>query len=214
MSIHRKPALTKTTMIKIHEIYDRVAEDYDRNRNRNRGQPLMEAPYLERLLSGLPAGAEVLDLGCGSGEPLARFFIERGCRLTGVDAAPAMLRLCRERFPHASWIEQDMRSLDLGRRFDAIIAWDSFFHLDADDQRGMFAIFGRHMAPGGYLLFTSGPRAGIAIGDMYGHELFHASLDADEYTRLLRGQGFEVILHRIEDPHCGRHTIWLAQRRV
>lgn len=203
-------------MTEIHELYDLIAKDYDRDRNRNRGRRMPEAGYLGRVASGLKPGAEVLDLGCGSGEPIARFFIEQGFGLTGVDAAPAMLALCRERFPEADfavhWVEQDMRGLDLCRRFDAIIAWDSFFHLDADDQRRMFAIFERHTAPDGYLLFTSGPRAGIAMGDMYGHPLFHASLDPEEYTELLDQWGFEVILHRSEDPDCGRHTVWLAQR--
>ena len=79
-----------------------------------------------------------------------------------------------------------MRSLALAKRFDAIVAWDSFFHLCADDQRAMFPVFAKHIAPRGLLLFTSGPSAGIAVGEIYGHELFHASLDAEEYERLRR----------------------------
>ena len=197
-------------MSEICALYDRIAKDYDRYRSK----ALMEAAYLERVLSGLHEGAAVLDLGCGSGEPIARFFIERGCQVTGVDAAPAMLELCRTRFPNATWIEQDMRTLDLGRRFNAIIAWDSFFHLDANDQRCMFDVFARHSASRAWLLFTSGPRAGIAIGDLYGEKLFHASLDAEEYEHLLRVHGFVVVLHCVEDPACGRHTVWLARRAV
>jgi hypothetical protein len=37
-----------------------------------------------------------------------------------------------------------MRQLALGRPFDGIVAWDSFFHLGHDDQRRMFAIFADH----------------------------------------------------------------------
>jgi hypothetical protein len=48
---------------------------------------------------------------------------------------------------------------------------------------------------------------------MYGHPLFHASLDADEYDSLLQAHGFEVLLHRVEDPDCGDHTVWLAQQK-
>lgn len=195
-------------MSDVSSLYDRIARDYDRDRNK----ALMEAAYLDRVLSGLQTRATVLDLGCGSGEPIARFFIEQGCQVTGVDAAPAMLELCRARFPDTAWIRQDMRSLDLGRRFDAIVAWDSFFHLDADDQRCMFEVFARHSASRGWLLFTSGPRAGIAVGDLYGQELFHASLDAEEYEHLLSIHGFLVVLHRVEDPACGKHTVWLARR--
>ncbi|MDP1673363.1 MAG: class I SAM-dependent methyltransferase, partial [Burkholderiales bacterium] len=152
------------------------------------------------------------DLGCGSAEPIAKFLIEAGCRVTGVDVASAMIALCRERYPDGDWIEADMRELDLGHRFDAIIAWDSFFHLDPEDQRAMFPVFARHAAPGALLLFTAGPRAGVAMGEIYGHALYHASLDAAEYRDLLTAHGFGVLLHRIDDPDCGRHTVWLAQR--
>jgi trans-aconitate methyltransferase len=131
--------------------------------------------------------------------------------LTGVDAAPAMIAMCRHRFPDAHWLVADMRALDLKRRFDAMLAWDSFFHLGPDDQRHMFEIFKAHIAPRGLLLFTSGPQAGETIGDFYGRTLFHASLDPQEYDSLLRGAGFEVLRHRPEDPDCGLHTVWLAQ---
>jgi hypothetical protein len=123
-----------------------------------------------------------------------------------------MLARCRERFPSATWIEHDMRTLALGRRFSAIVAWDSFFHLPQDDQRRMFAVFERHAAPGASLLFTSGTEEGVAMGVLCGRPLFHASLDTAEYRRLLQGHGFAVSLHRVADPDCGGHTVWLAHR--
>ena len=171
----------------------------------------MQRSYLDEMLEHLGERPRILDLGCGSGEPIARYLVERECELTGVDAAPSMVVLCRQRFPKAHWLVADMRSLDLENRFDAIVAWDSFFHLGPDDQRRMFEIFEAHIAPGGLLLFTSGPRAGEATGDFYGHDLFHASLDRQEYESLLRGAGFTVLRHRSEDPDCGLHTVWLAQ---
>ena len=196
-------------MIEPGTLYDSIAVEFDRDRNKS----VMEGDYLRAVLSKIPREAEILDLGCGTGEPIARFFIEAGCRVTGVDAAPAMLAMSRERFPAMTWLQHDMRSLDLGRRFAAIVAWDSFFHLTADDQRGMFPVFEQHIAPRGLLLFTSGPGAGVAIGEIYGHELFHASLHAGEYERLLSAHGFDVLLHRVEDPRCGNHTVWLAQQK-
>jgi SAM-dependent methyltransferase len=158
----------------------------------------------------VPPGGSVLDLGCGSGEPIARALIPAGCAVTGVDSSPAMIALCQSRFPDARWIIADMRALSLGRRFDGILAWDSFFHLRADDQRQIFAIFRDHAAPGAALLFTSGPRAGIAIGTFEGEPLHHASLDPDDYRALLAAHGFTVIAHVAEDPACGGHTVWLA----
>jgi hypothetical protein len=75
----------------------------------------------------------------------------------------------------------------------------------------MFPVFRQHAAPGALLLFTSGPKASEAIGDLFGRELYHASLDTDEYRSLLAENGFSVLIHRVEDPECDKHTVWLAQ---
>jgi hypothetical protein len=40
--------------------------------------------------------------------------------------------------PDHEWIVADMRTLSLARRFDGILAWDSYFHLSYDDQKQMF----------------------------------------------------------------------------
>ena len=195
-------------MSEVVHIYEANAAAFDRDR----GRQLMEAGYLDALLSRLPSESRsVLDLGCGAGEPIARYLIDNDCRVLGVDAAPAMIDLCKARFPSMAWMVGDMRSLALGQRFGAVIAWDSFFHLAADAQRGMFPIFREHVAPRGLLLFTSGPKHGEAIGELYGQPLYHASLAADEYRCSLARNGFEVVQHTVEDPACGGHTVWLAQ---
>lgn len=194
-------------MTDVWKLYDEFAERFDSDRGRDLG----EIKYLSEVASRLAPGASVLDLGCGGGEPIARFFLDRGFALSGVDAEPAMIALCRARFRGATWIVEDMRRIALGRRFHAIIAWDSFFHLNADDQRAMFPLFRDHVVAGGVLLFTSGSDAGEAIGKLYGQPLFHASLSVEEYRQLLAGHGFSVIAHSVEDPDCGGHTVWFAQ---
>lgn len=92
------------------------------------------------------------------------------------------------------------------------MAWDSFFHLTQDDQRKMFAQFSRFAEQGTVLIFTSGPAAGEAIGDMFGDVLYHASLSQQEYRQLLKDHGFEVVKMVAEDPDCAGHTVWLAQK--
>jgi SAM-dependent methyltransferase len=193
----------------IISLYQRKADNWDADR----GRSLFERPWLDRLLALVPERASVLDLGCGSGEPIARYLIENGHDVVGVDSSPALISLCTERFPDHTWAVADMRTPGLGRRFDAIVAWDSFFHLTPDDQRCMFPVFGRHVAARGALMFTSGPARGEVIGSFHGEPLYHASLDPAEYRALLDEAGFEVVAHVAEDPTCGGHTIWLAQHR-
>jgi len=190
-------------------LYQRHAQAWARDR----GDQLFEQAWLDRFRGPLPPGATLLDIGCGSGDPIARYFIERGYALAGVDASPAMIAICESKFPDRAWRVADMRRLSLSETFAGILAWDSFFHLQPDDQRGMFPIFRNLAAPGARLMFTSGPGHGEAIGKFHNEPLYHASLDSAEYRALLDANGFEVVAHVVEDPDCGGHTIWLAQAR-
>jgi predicted TPR repeat methyltransferase len=138
---------------------------------------------------------------------------EQGLRVTGVDASPTMISLSRERLPNHEWIVADMRGLALGRRFDGILAWDSFFHLNHEDQRRMFAVFADHASAGAWLMFNTGPQHGEGIGEYRGDPLYHASLSPAEYQALAGASGFEVILHVANDAAAGGRTAWLCRRR-
>lgn len=192
----------------IVSLYERHAHAFDRER----GKTLFERGWLDRFRAVAGVGASILDIGCGSGEPIARYLVEASHDVTGIDSSEAMISLGRERFPSQSWVVADMRSLDFGRRFHAVLAWDSFFHLTQAEQRAMFAVFAAHVEEGGALMFTSGPRSGEAIGSYHGEPLYHASLDPEEYRCLLAAHGFDVIDHVAEDSTCGGHTVWLALR--
>jgi SAM-dependent methyltransferase len=197
---------------RIIEHYERHARDWDADRNRYI-EPWNDKPWHDRFTAELPAEEPtVLDLGCGSASPVAKYMAQRGLRVTGVDSSPTLVSLCRERLPSHEWLVGDMRLLQLTRKFGGILAWDSFFHLTPDDQRQMFEVFARHAAPSAVLMFNSGPAYGEAVGSYRGDPLYHASLNPDEYTALLGSIGFEVIAHAVEDWHTGGgRTVWLAR---
>lgn len=188
-------------------LYERHAQAFDGDR----GKALFERGWLDRFRAVAGEGRAILDIGCGSGEPIARYLIAAGHPLTGVDSSARMIGMCRVRFPDHAWIVADMRTLALPSRFGGLVAWDSFFHLTHDAQRAMFAVFRALAEPGAALLFTSGAEHGEAIGSYRGEALYHASLAPAEYRALLDAHGFRVVDHVANDPACGGHTIWLAQ---
>ncbi len=193
---------------RIINLYERHAPAYITDR----GSRLhIEQAWLDRFIELIPPNAAILDIGCGSGEPIAAHLIERGFAVTGIDSSPTLIARCRERFPNQQWHVADMRSLTLGKSFHGLLAWDSFFHLAADDQRRMFPIFKQHADRNSALMFTSGPAQGEAIGTYQGEPLYHASLAPDEYRSLLEANGFRVIANVFDDPDCGGHSVWLAQ---
>jgi SAM-dependent methyltransferase len=193
------------------DLYERHALEWVGDRSRMR--LFFEKGWLDRFAGVIQPGGTVLDIGCGPGKPLAAYLRVQGFDICGVDSSPTMIALSRQNFPGQEWLVADMRSLALGRQFDGLLAWDSFFHLGHDDQRRMFPIFRAHAEPGAPLLFTSGPQHGEAIGSFRGEPLYHASLDGAEYRALLNANGFDVVDYAIDDPDCDKHTVWLAQRR-
>jgi SAM-dependent methyltransferase len=197
---------------------DNIIDLYNRHANAWVGARLREAPFYERgwldKFCGLfGAKGSVLDMGCGAGEPIATYLVKQGYSVTGVDASKAMIALFQQRLPDQDALVADMRMLSLKRVFSGILAWDSFFHLNHDDQRRMFPIFRSHAAPRAALMFTTGSVHGEAIGQLEGEPLYHASLDATEYRQLLDSHGFDVVANVPEDQSCGGRTVWLAQRR-
>jgi 2-polyprenyl-3-methyl-5-hydroxy-6-metoxy-1,4-benzoquinol methylase len=178
-----------------------------------RSSPWDEKPWHDRFVESLPAGANVLDLGCGAGCPVASHLHACGLNVTGVDSSPTMISLCRQRLPDHEWMVADMRELALGRRFDGILAWDSFFHLDHVSQRAMFAVFASHASSGGMLMFNTGGGHGEAIGEYRGDPLYHASLAPSEYRSLIEEAGFETVDHVVEDARAGGRTVWLCRAR-
>lgn len=191
--------------------YERQARAFDMARSKT----LFERRWLDRLLGFAPQRGgkrHVLDLGCGSGRPIAQYLADRRCEVTGVDGAAAMVALFQANLPNARVFHADMRGLNLGETFDAVIAWNSFFHLSAEDQRAMFATFAAHLSPRGVLMFTSGPEACEEIGQVEGETVYHASLSPEDYTALMADQGIEVLQFVPEDPTCAGHSVWLARK--
>ena len=68
----------------VRQFYAEHGAQFDAERARD----LSELKYLERAQASAPPPARVLDVGCGGGEPIARWFIERGYTEVAVKALP------------------------------------------------------------------------------------------------------------------------------
>lgn len=190
------PALMANAADEIIGIYRRHARAWTQARDGR----FSEKNWIERFSEMLPYRGHVLDIGCGSGEPIDAHLAGRGYSITGVDSSPEMIEMFAANIPDQVGIITDMRCLRLGERFDGLLAWDSFFHLQYEDQRSMFPIFSEHCRSTGPLMFTSGPVYGEAMGILEGEPLYHASLAPSEYVQILDENGFDVIAHVAEDP--------------
>lgn len=177
--------------------YDEIVDWYANNRCLDL---TMEKYYLNFIPKDLPFQHKILDIGCGTGEPIAKYLIHEGYIVTGVDNSRNMIAICKKKFPKERWLVADMRTLDLNEKFHTVIAWHSLFHLSPNDQRRSLALLASYVENNGLFIFTSGSEEGECYSNNGGKNLYHASLSIDEYQQILREYNFKILEHKTNDP--------------
>ncbi len=131
------------------QLFERVAADYDQV------VPFF-AEYGTAIMAVLdpPAGCRFLDLGAGRGA-LTAPALDRGCRVTAVDAAPAMCARLAAAYPAATTYVMDAQALDFPAGSFDLVAASFVIHL-LDDPAAGVAEAHRVLTPGGRLAFTGG----------------------------------------------------------
>jgi SAM-dependent methyltransferase len=140
----------------------------------------------------LPAGAAILDLGCGSGVPISRALIEDGYSLFGVDASPTLAGEFSRRFPRASVACEPVETSSFfNRRFDGAVAIGLIFLLPADVQRRLVLKVASALNPGGRFLFSA-PYQVCEWEDLItGRQ--SRSLGRDAYSAILAEAGLTLV---------------------
>ncbi|MBB6099133.1 SAM-dependent methyltransferase [Deinobacterium chartae] len=132
--------------------YDPLASLYVRQNERYYDDIHFYARLAERV------GGEVLELGAGAGR-VSVALARRGVPVVGLELSAGMLRFAREYAARegvtVEWVQADMRSFELERRFGLIIApFNALMHLyTAADQAAALTRIAAHLEPGGTFAF-------------------------------------------------------------
>ena len=190
--------------------YDAIADDWHQAR---RDSQFRERPWIERLMRPFPASSRVLDLGCGGGEPISKFLVTSGYDVVGVDASERLLEHARASVPEATFVCGDMRTVELDGTFDAVVAWDSIFHVPRADHADVFNRVGTWLRPGGRWLVSLGGSAEDSFtSEMYGHTFYYSGYDPSTALALMRDSGFEIEHWEVDDPSSRGHIVVIAER--
>src|SRR5438445_8772008 len=115
--------------------------------------------YLRRFTELLPPPAHVLDVGCGSGEPVDRYLIDHGYTVIGIDFSHSQIDLARHRVPEARYEMKDMLELHAGEyRVDGVVSFYAIFHTPRDRHAELLETVASFLRPGGVMLITMGGR--------------------------------------------------------
>ncbi len=172
--------------------YDAIGERFAEWRDRIVGDPRRE--WEEELVSRLPAGARVLELGCGAGVPDTQRLAAR-FRVTGVDISAEQVRRARAAVPDADFLHADITSLELASgSFDAVVSFYAFNHIPRELLAPAFARIDHWLVPGGLLMTALGVGDTEAwTGEWLGAPTFFSSFPHETNTRLVREAGFEIL---------------------
>jgi SAM-dependent methyltransferase len=114
-----------------------------------------EAAHIVRVLrkSTRPAPRTVLELGSGGGN--SAFHLKAHFAMTLVDLSPQMLSVSRKLNPECEHVKGDIRSVRLGRTFDAVFVHDAICHMTTErDLRAVMQTAYEHCRPDGVALFV------------------------------------------------------------
>ncbi|MEZ4615073.1 MAG: class I SAM-dependent methyltransferase [Caldilineaceae bacterium] len=172
--------------------YDRIGETY--NTWAQSVRVAERQRYTQLVLDGLPAGADLLELGCATGllttDQLAARF-----NLTGVDISSNQIERARQRLPDATWICADMTEVSFApASFDGIVAFYSIIHVPQAEQPALFAKIATWLRPGGLFVatFTASATQGGYEADWLGAPMFWSGYDTATNVKLIKAAGLEI----------------------
>jgi len=174
------------------EAFDAIGDRYDDAFPHKEGQLAAGAWLAEQL----PAGARVLDLGCGTGLPTARQLVDAGHRVTGVDLSAGMLKLARDNVPEADFRRLDIADLEargLGP-FDGAAAFFSLLMLPrAEIPYALRMLHGQLAANGPLALSMVEADVDDFAIPFLGNTIRVSGYLRDDLRRIVSDAGFEIL---------------------
>jgi len=193
---------------KIKQSYDKIAETWDRER-----EWYIEKPSIDEAIAHLKPGAKILDVGCGSGKPIAAYLIEKGFDVYGLDISPNLLKYAEKIIPKEKLFEADLCEFTTSIQFDAIICWCAIFHIHAEHHLTFLKKLHSFLAPEGILCITFADTSYIIEdihvttideytieSEMFGERFCHSGRPASENSQLIKEAGFKIIIDKIDQP--------------
>lgn len=88
------------------------------------------AKFLKTLPVGLKANSTILDLGCGTGVPVASTLAQAGHKVTGIEISKELVENCTANVPGATFEVSDMLTYKPTHKFDCVLNVLSLFLFD------------------------------------------------------------------------------------
>ncbi len=181
--------------------YDAIRDDWDAARS---GLAAYEPRFLELLIRDVRPPARFLDLGCGTGRPIAEFLLQRGFAVTGIDQSEGLLALAASRLPRGHWRLARMETFEPDERYDGAVIWDSLFHIAREHHEAILRRVLGSLLPRARVMMTVGGSDHPPFTDtMYGQPFFYDSHAPDAVVSMLTALGASIVHAEFINPPTG-----------
>ncbi len=173
------------------DLFDAVGQGYEDAF----GRPPAVDEAVRLLLDRLPAGARVLDIGSGTGRPVAEDLVAAGHEVVGVDVSATMVDIARRQVPRARFVHADIREWESeDASWDAVCAFFPFLQMTRDEVVAVLAKVARWLKPGGVLALVTVP---MDVEDLVvpflGHTVRLTSFAAPDLVSRVEQAGLTVL---------------------
>lgn len=190
--------------------YNKIVDEWDDARKNGSISSLLVS-----FANKLKDGSSVLDIGCGSGNPVTKFLSEKNFVVTGIDISSKMIDKARGlNLKNVNFIVTDFFDFQPNETFDGVVAFDSFFHFAKEQQKNIYKMVGNMLTKDGYLLFTHGKYDSEIIVKMFNQEFYYSSLEMQDVKLLLKEAKFEIVemIEDYKENNDTRELIVLAKK--
>ena len=110
---------------------------------------------------------------------------------------------------------KDILKYNSSEKYDAIIAFDSLWHIEYSSQTQIYKILSNLLKKNGYLIFTHGKKDSIVISEMFGEKFYYSALDIEMVLTLLKQNGFTIItlIENYEEETTGNRDLLIIAKK-
>ncbi|MEO8181360.1 MAG: class I SAM-dependent methyltransferase [Deltaproteobacteria bacterium] len=198
----------------VQDGYDAIARTYHAGRL---AREAANQPFLDSVRSLLPQRGTLVDLGCGGGVPVTRYFSDRGYDVTGYDLSDEMLRIAREMVPGARFERAAIEDICLpALSLDVVVSFFAIIHVERSLHLGIFRRIHTWLRPGGAVLLSLGARNEPVRREenWHGAPMTWSHFDGETNLELLRQCGFDVVWSEVEEWGGAEAHLFVVARKV
>jgi len=204
-------SLRDSNKILVRHGYNRLAK-----RNLNCRLFFEDFKHLQNLNKNLKQKSRILDVGCGSGIPVDKYFIEKKHEITGIDISEEQIKTAEKNLPQGKFFVMDMEDITLpDNYFDAVVSFYSIYHTPKENHFKLFKKIHSLLTKKGLVMIAMGSddKEGV-IREYEDINLYKSQYEGEKSTEMLMTSGFFPLYHESFYVKGESYFVILARKSI